>query len=832
MTPLLRLLLGLFLALAGLVGCQKDENPDQKARSQYESHLDQARFFQSQGQLKAGMTEARHAIALDPDRREAYLVVAQTLLLSGDADRAIKAYTELLTENPESASSTLLDEARLGLASAYLLKGQLEEAKVYLDEMLATSDSHRLAQYDLRIQIALVEGLLEEADRLLTEAEALTPDATPFPLRRSQLSFYRGDSQDAIAQARTIVENDPDNSDTWLWLAQLLTREGRLEEAETAYRRALEEIGQIDVMTLKKYQTIDQFAAVLRQRGKAAEADTYQEVLTNSGPGQLRSRYLEALALYRSSLYADASEKLGDILRQAPEHREAGVLAGLVAYKRHHWQRAEELLSRYLSPFDPPETRDTLSAVRQRIVQNKALRHLRKALEVPASPTTDLSQVPLFKRLSPCLRDALPAMEGGIDSTEADQLLAGCVAKGNANDAAVMAYLLGLGSANQTEVAIGHLRQAISLAPSFREAFHQILALEKASNRWDALITHCLEGLSQFPDDVFLLDALLLAAQESDDALRIMQSLDGVLQQHPQALPLQTLADFYLRTDDLNTAKAVLDRARSLPGVADADSFKSLDLRILSALAIRESEQASFEQAYQIAESAAHRYNNDIEALLLPVAIAFRNGQPAVAEQLSQVIKARFPASGRPEEVEGDYYLAQSDFKEAEKHFHKAWLVAPSFSLAMKRRNALRNIEQPIQALALLREWLTLNPNDVVAQKRLGLDYTEQTMDTEAEYWYRSALTKAPDDALILNNLAWIAFRKENPGEALELSRRAFQQEPDNVAYLDTYIWMLYQGGLVTEALAALQDGLRRHPTSQALRKRLKHIRQQPQPTP
>lgn len=818
------------LILANLGGCGQSDNTDQKVVTQYESHLDQARFFQSQGQLKASMTEARHAIALAPELRDAYVVVAETLLLSGDADRAIKAYTELLTENPETASADLLDAARLGLASAYLLKGQLEEAQVYLDEIQSPTEEHTLQQYDLRIQIAMVESQLEEAGRLITEAEALAPNTMPFTLRRSQLSFYRGDSEGAIQLSRSQLEKDPDNSETWLWLAQLLVRENRLEEAEEAYRKALEEIGQIDVMTLRKYQTIEQFAGLLRLRGKSSEADTYQEVLNNSGPGQLRSRYLDALALYRSALYTEASDKLAEILQQAPEHREAGLLAGLVAYQRHNWKKAEELLSRYLSPLDPPETRAVLPRVKDRIRQNRALHALRKTLAPHAALDPSLSHSRLFERLSPCIREALPRIEAGIDNSQADQILASCNPP-SASDQAAIAYLLGLGVLPQREIAIGHFRQALTLAPFFNLAFYQILHLEKEEGDWNDLFRYGLEGLPQFPNDPLLLSTLLLAAEEGNDVLTDMQALENTLQQHPQYLALKLLADFHLRIGNPDLAKGILSRARKFPDQAIDPDFTALDLRVITALAKNELTQNRPDEAYRYAEEAAHRYPDDIDALLLPVEIAYSNDQPLAAEQRSHVIKSRFPNSGKPEEVDGDYALRQGNFAEAEKHFHKAWLASPSFALAMKRRNALRSLDRPIEALAILREWLTLNPEDIQARKRLALDYTEQQMDTEAEYWYRSALAATPDDALILNNLAWIASRKNKRDETLTLARQAYLLEPENVAYIDTYIWMLYQNGQVTEALAALQEGLRRHPTSPDLRKRLKQIRQPP-PTP
>ncbi len=378
--PPLQFLAGLFLALS-LTGCGEEANPGPSGDSpQYRSHLEQARFFQSQGQLRASMTEARNAIALRPEAREPYILVAETLLLSGDADRAIKAFTELLTLTPDEATPAELDQARLGLAAACLLKGQLDRASVYLDEITSTASTPLLEKLNLQIRIALARGDDSFADELITQALALEPQHIPTRLLLSKKHYYAGDRGAAMALLDDLLNLAPDESEIWLWKGQILAAEGDYPAAEKAYRRALEEIGQMDVMTLRKYLTIEQFTEVLRAQGKADEASTYQEVLDNSGPGSVRNRYLHALALYRSGLFDEADVALGDILQVAPGHRESGVLAGMVALRKYRWQKAQELLERYVTDQDDIEVKSALHESRLRVMQNQALEDLRATI--------------------------------------------------------------------------------------------------------------------------------------------------------------------------------------------------------------------------------------------------------------------------------------------------------------------------------------------------------------------------------------------------------------------------------------------------------------------
>ncbi len=70
-----------------LTGCNSEPDMSQED-IQYISHVDQARFFQRQGELKASTIEARSAIALQPNRAAPYFVIIHNLLTAGDAANA------------------------------------------------------------------------------------------------------------------------------------------------------------------------------------------------------------------------------------------------------------------------------------------------------------------------------------------------------------------------------------------------------------------------------------------------------------------------------------------------------------------------------------------------------------------------------------------------------------------------------------------------------------------------------------------------------------------------------------------------------------------------
>ena len=86
----------------GLTGCSNEDEMSQED-IQYLSHLDQSRFFQRQGELKASTIEARSAIELQPDKVAPYFVIIDNLLKAGDAVNAERQLDRLLASNPRES---------------------------------------------------------------------------------------------------------------------------------------------------------------------------------------------------------------------------------------------------------------------------------------------------------------------------------------------------------------------------------------------------------------------------------------------------------------------------------------------------------------------------------------------------------------------------------------------------------------------------------------------------------------------------------------------------------------------------------------------------------
>lgn len=106
---------------------------------------------------------------------------------------------------------------------------------------------------------------------------------------------------------------------------------------------------------------------------------------------------------------------------------------------------------------------------------------------------------------------------------------------------------------------------------------------------------------------------------------------------------------------------------------------------------------------------------------------------------------------------------------------------------------------------------ITQATETIVRQRRAeGDKYREQKDYAQAIDSYREIIKLQPDNAQILNRLAWVLtvnpLIDQAPGESLTLAQRASRQEPSNLNYLNSLGAAQFRAGDISEALATLME--------------------------
>ncbi len=144
---------------------------------------------------------------------------------------------------------------------------------------------------------------------------------------------------------------------------------------------------------------------------------------------------------------------------------------------------------------------------------------------------------------------------------------------------------------------------------------------------------------------------------------------------------------------------------------------------------------------------------------------------------------------------------AISTFKSALENASK-----PSFRMKVLLGTSLNQAYRDEESVRVLTEALShIETEDtsmiVQAYSALALSYERLKRYDESERSYETALLYDPDNALVLNNLAYsYSERDKELLRALDMAKIAVAKEPNNGAYLDTIGWIYFKMGNYEEA--------------------------------
>ena len=151
----------------------------------------------------------------------------------------------------------------------------------------------------------------------------------------------------------------------------------------------------------------------------------------------------------------------------------------------------------------------------------------------------------------------------------------------------------------------------------------------------------------------------------------------------------------------------------------------------------------------------------------------------------------------------GDLALSEGIEDKALANYRRAWDRRPSRDLALRlyaagRAQGIQNPWQPME------EWLRLHPADDLTRRRLAEAYLLNGAAEPAIQLYEELLQRFPEDALILNNLAWMYHERKDP-RATGFAERAYKLAPDDVNVADTLGWILVQDGDAARGVPVLE---------------------------
>jgi len=352
----------------------------------------------------------------------------------------------------------------------------------------------------------------------------------------------------------------------------------------------------------------------------------------------------------------------------------------------------------------------------------------------------------------------------------------------------------------------------------------RIALLQQAWARADQLADQALV-LSPGSVDTFVFKiALDLAARQNAKALELAERL---VKENPTSLVARLARiKVYLAIDKTDAARPEVNLIlKQFPGMAIAIYYRSIILArhndfagAWSVVHVLPSEfvQADPEVALNVANMAAGAGFLDSGATILNTAV-FKN--PHLFDARLQLAEFRLRQNSP------QYALNVMAPVQDSKDPRVAVLYARAYSQSHRVADTQKWIERTIDlrggemlrvlgkdvALKSLNSWLQTHPDDLLVRRQLAVLTLGFGDLPSAKAQYEQLVHDHPDDAMALNNLAWLVV-KSDPTRSLALAQRAVKQVPTSPDYLDTLGCMQLGRSDKKGALASFQVAHRSRP--------------------
>lgn len=682
------------------------------------------------------------ALAVDPASPTARLTLGQLLLADSRPADAESVFKQVIDKGQGRIDSIDSLTAHAGLAEAQLAQGKTQAALATTESLIRAAPDLRTANL-LRVRALLLVKDYPQARDILEALVARDPEDQVARLLLGGVNYAQGDFETADMHLTSVVAVEPANS-----LAKKLLAETRLR---------LEQPG--NTPEAAQSSTGDRTADV-QELARAARAAANPSGVS-TGLGNLESAHAArpadvkvSLELARAYLSAGEYDKAISVLEDVPESADPESQRALLLAMAHA-SKGDGQLARAL---------------------------LERAAKAPNASADSL------------------VMIGDIHA-----------------------------ALGQADAARAQYENALRLAPAHSGALVGLARTQIAAGDLGGAEKRLRELLRQKPQDfqgLMVMSELAVARHDPTTAVKWLEQARDAASGAVQ--PRLLLAQYYLASrDPVRSRETATELIRVAP--ENAEAYNVLGLALL-ALEQPRPAVAEFETATRLSvaplyhvnlaraqlalgnTSAAHdaislalkKDPEFIAALALDAQILAREQQFERAMAQAVRIQRTHPTLATGFVVAGDIHMQRGAYREADAAFAAAATRQRSPALAVGQYRARRLGKLPAP-LAPLEAWVAAQPTDSRMWLMLAQGRQETGMREPAVEAYSKVIELAPQDAVALNNLAWL-YHEAGDQRALDLAKRAYALRPKSASVADTYGWLLAESGKAEEALPILRE--------------------------
>ena len=805
----------------------------------------EARYLLGKSQLDAGDTiaaekELRMARDLKVPDDLVVPLLARTLITRGEFKKAIDEFGPVELTTPEARA-----EVAAALGQAQIATGNMDGARAGFAAALKAVPGYPPALLgEARLKAA--SGDFPGAMAMVDTALAASPNLVEAWLLKGDIASTQAENETALAAYRKVLELRPDSVVAHSKIALILVQQGKAQDA-AAQVAALQKIAPNDPRTHYLQAVI-----AFQEKNYAAAREAIQLHL-RAAPDNLTGLMLAGNIYYQLGSYIQAEENLKRALRQEPKQRLVRMMLVNTYLRNRQPAKALEALKPLLDDANP--SAEALALAGQVYMQNgrtkDAERFLAKASALDPQDTSKRTALALTHVSSGETDRGMKELEEAAAADpgiRADIALIAANTRQRKYDAALKA--VAALEKKQPDKALPHnLRGAVYAAKgdavAARQSFERALAVdpgdfsaaaslarldlaakkpEDAKKRFESI-------LAKDPKNVRALLAMAELRRQSGGTAEEVAALIGkaVAANPTNAAPRLVLINHYLRNKEPKKAvEAAQDALAALP-----DRPELLEAQGQAYLAAGDTNQAiaAFKKLVQARPDAAEPYvrlagaqiaakdtDGAVQSLkhalerkpdlanaqLAIVKLNLEAGRLADALAIARNVQKQRPKESAGYLLEGDIHVTKKAWAEAEAAYRNGLKQVGTSDLATRLDMVLRVSGNESGADKFMAGWLRDHPKDRMVRAHLAAVATKKKDYPNAARHYKAMLEIQPDDALALNNLAYVAGQLKDP-KALEYAEKAQKIAPNNPAILDTLGMLLVDKGDTKRGVEVMQ---------------------------
>ena len=833
------------------------KNALQKNANSGEARLLLGKSLLESGDVAGALVELRKAQELQVPDEQVVPVLAQAMNLAGEESRLITQFAQLQLKEPAAAA-----DFKTSLATAYAVQNDAEKARAAVQEALRAKPGYAPALI-VSARLAAMDNDTDGAISLLNQVLTAEPTHERAGVLKGELLLIgKRDAEAAVAAYRQVLSAHPKSVSARSAITNILIGQQKLPEAKAEFELLKASAPQHPETLLFEAQ----FAFGDKDYKKTREIT---EQVLKSFPNNVRVLELAGAAEFRMKNYIQAESLLAKALKLAPQQRLSRLLLAQTYLRNGEPSKTLDALKPVLDSGKADGT--TLSLVGEAYLQLGDAARSEQAFQAALKAAPDDARVRTSAAMAQMARGnnsgaivELEAVAAGDGGPRADLALISARLRQNDIPGALKA-IDGLEKKMPDEALPLQLRgRLLTLKndlPGATKSFEAAMAKEPAYFPPVASLA-ALDLMAKKPEDArkrfntFIqaqpkswqarLALAELEARIGAPAATVAAALREAVKVNPsEPRPHVALVNQLIGSGDAKAALlAAQDATAALPNNTEVmdtlgraelaagdhqralSTFKKLaslqprnavpEMRLAEAYAaMKDSESAS-----RALRRAAELQPGNVAVSRAQARLAMADGRPEDALKVAREMQKRAPQDATGFTIEGEIEVSRKNWDAAINAYRASLKVAPSSETTAKLHTALMAAKKPAEAERLAAEWLKANPKDAGFHYFLGDVALAQDDLTRAEARYRAVLEVQPDNALAMNNVAWLLAKQGKPG-ALALAQKANQLLPDRAPLIDTLSMALEGENKLPEAIEAQKRAITLEPKDPGLTLRL-----------